>query len=140
MRYRTTDDVKDGFGSRTGSCRKYTSPRAHPDSPVKLWIKRDTEIGPVLEVKTFCHLDVHGIEIQIPSTSRDNYNARWSFPVVQTVTWKSYDTMIQIILQEALKKLIMEAFRKLMQNSRLFNRDLSVVYPKTIFLFAKGNG
>ena len=41
---------------------------------VKLWIQKYTEIGPVLEVKTFCHLDVHGIEVQIPSTSGNNTN------------------------------------------------------------------
>ena len=57
MRYRTSDDVKDGFGNRTGSCRDYTLPRAHTDYVVKLWIKRHTEIGPVLEVKTFCHME-----------------------------------------------------------------------------------
>ena len=42
------------------------------DSVVKLWIQKYTEIGPVLEVKTFYHLDKHGIEIQIPFTSGDN--------------------------------------------------------------------
>ena len=33
-------------------------------------------------------------------------------------------------------ELIIEAFRKLMQNSRLFNRDLSVVSPKTTIVTA----
>ena len=37
--------------------------------------------------------------------------------------------MIQIILQNALKKLIMEALRKIMQNSRLLN-DISAVELK----------
>ena len=44
----------------------------------------------------------------------------WSFLEVQTVTWKSYDAMIQSSLQ-------VEAFRKLIQNRQQFNRDLSVV-------------
>ena len=69
MYYRTSDDMNDGFGKLTASCREGTLLRAHQDSVVKPWIKRHTEIGPVLEVKTFCHLDVHGIEIQISSTS-----------------------------------------------------------------------
>ena len=43
-------------------------PRAHQDSVVKLWVQKHTETGPVLEVKTFCHVDKHGIETQIPST------------------------------------------------------------------------
>ena len=32
-------------------------------------LENHTEIGPALEVKIFCHLDVHGIEIQVSSTS-----------------------------------------------------------------------
>ena len=63
-----------GFGNPTASCREYTLPRAHQDSVVKLWTKRHADIGPVLEVKAFCHLDVHGIEIPTPSTSGDNTN------------------------------------------------------------------
>ena len=35
-------------------------------------VTKTSEIGPVLDVKTFCYPDKHGIEIQIPSTSRDN--------------------------------------------------------------------
>ena len=64
----------------------------------------------------------------------------WSYPEAHNVTWKSYDTMIRIILQETLQKLIVEASMKLLQNSRLFNRDVSVVYPETTFLLVTGNG
>ena len=49
--------------------------RDNPDSENKLWIKGNTEIGPVLEVKTTFHLDVYGIEILITSTSRNNTNS-----------------------------------------------------------------
>ena len=35
--------------------------------------KKHTEIGKVLEVKSFCHLDVHRIEIQISSASGDTH-------------------------------------------------------------------
>ena len=93
MYCRTSDDMNDGFGNLTASCREKTPPRAHQDSVVKLWIQRYTEIGPVLELKTFCHLDVDGIEIQIPSTSP---KFGWSYPEAQFATWMSYDTRIQI--------------------------------------------
>ena len=43
--------------------------RTHPDSEAKLWKHKHTEIGLVLDVKVICHHNVHGIEIQIPSTS-----------------------------------------------------------------------
>ena len=55
--------------------REYTPPRPHQDSFCGQALgKRHTVIGPVLEVKTLCHLHVHGIEIQISSTSGDNTN------------------------------------------------------------------
>ena len=66
MSYRTSDDVNDGFGNLSASCREYTSPRARRDIVVKLWLRKHTGIGPVLEAKTFCHLDKHGIDIQTP--------------------------------------------------------------------------
>ena len=72
MYYRTSDFLNDGFGHLTASCREHTPHRAHQDSVLKLQIQRHTEIGPVLDVKTFCHLGVHGIGIQIPSTSGVN--------------------------------------------------------------------
>ena len=48
--------------------------------------------------------------------------------------------MIQIILQKTLKKQIIGVLWKLMQNSRLLNRDLSAVNLKITFLFTKGSG
>ena len=57
MHYRTGDDLNDGFGNLTASCRECTLPRAHRDSVVKLWIQKLTEIRPVLDVNTFFHLD-----------------------------------------------------------------------------------
>ena len=50
----TRDDMNDGFGNLTASCRGCTPLRAHQDSVVKLWIQTFSEIGSVLEVKTFC--------------------------------------------------------------------------------------
>ena len=123
MYYRTSDDMNGGFGNLTASCREFTLLCAHQDSMVKPWIQKYTEIGPVLDVKTFCPLDKHGIEIQIPSA-----------------TWMSYDARIPNILQEAMKKPIMETCKKLMRNNRLFNRDLNAVHLMTTFLLTKGNG
>ena len=74
MYYRTSGDMTNGFGNLTVSCREYALLRAHQDSVVMLWIKRHTETGPVLEVKTFCHLDGHGSETQIRSTCGDDTN------------------------------------------------------------------
>ena len=45
--------------------------------------------------------------------------------------------MIQIVLQRALKKRIVEALRKLMQNSRLLDREPSAVDPKITFPLTK---
>ena len=59
-----------------------------------------------------------GIEIQIPFTSRDNTNV---WVVISRGTNRcvdEFDTTIQILLQLALKKLTMEASRKVMQDSR----------------------
>ena len=117
MRYRSIQDL-NGSGHRTGSCREKTLSHDDPKSEVKLWITGNTEIGSVLEVKTFCHFEVHGIEIQIPSTSRDNTNV---WVVISRGTNRNvdeFDATIQILLQLALKKLTMEASRKVMQDSR----------------------
>ena len=61
MRYRTIQDLNDGFRDRTGSCGEYTLPR-------------EPLIGQILAVKTICHLDLYGIEMLIPSTSGNNTN------------------------------------------------------------------
>ena len=51
---------------------KYTLPRTHRDSDIKLWIQKLSEIGPLLDVKIICHPEGHlELEIQIPSTSGD---------------------------------------------------------------------
>ena len=130
----------DGFGDRTGSCRDFSLSRDDPRSEVELWTTGKTEIGPVLEVKTICHLDVHGIEIYKPPRLEIIPILGWSYPEAQTATSTSCDTTVQSSLQPALKKRIMWASRKLLQNSRLLNRDLSAVNLKIIFLFKKGSG
>ena len=50
-------------------------PRDHQDSEPVGWVSGHTRIGPVLHVKVVCCLDQYGIEIQVPSTSRDGSNS-----------------------------------------------------------------
>ena len=64
-----------GFGY-AGSCREYTSPRDDERSTPKEWIRGDTKIGPVLEVKVTHHLYQHGIEIKIDSMQKGRSQSR----------------------------------------------------------------
>ena len=64
-------DVDDGFEGKTRACRECTKPREDPGSEVIAWIGGHAKIGPVLQVKTTCCLDICGIDIQKPSTSGD---------------------------------------------------------------------
>ena len=73
--FRTIHDVDDGLGGMTRSCREYTLLRDHQDSDFVGWISGHTRIGPVCQVKIRCCLDPNGIEIQVPSTSRDGSNS-----------------------------------------------------------------
>ena len=52
--------------------REYTLPRAEETSEPKGWIRRNTKIGPVLEVTTCCLQGKYGVEIRIMSMNKDN--------------------------------------------------------------------
>ena len=54
-----------------GSCREYTFPRSDERSTPKGWIRGNTKISSVLEVKVTCHLYQHGIEIKVDSMKND---------------------------------------------------------------------
>ena len=71
MYYKSVRDVNDGFDGQTAACREKTKPREDPGSDIKAWIECHTKMGPVLQVKTTCCIDIYGIGIQIPSTSGD---------------------------------------------------------------------
>ena len=90
LRYRNIQEVDDGFGDRTRSCREITLSHGDPRSAVKLWIKSCTEIGPVLEVITICHIEIHGIGIKIPSTCGGNTN---SWVVISRLPNRSVDEL-----------------------------------------------
>ena len=51
--------------------RVCTLPRDHQDSEPVGWISGHTRIGPVLQIRVICRLDQYGIEIQVPSTSKN---------------------------------------------------------------------
>ena len=71
MHNKTIHNVNAGFEGKTGACTEYTKPREVPGPEIIAWIGGHTKIGSVLQVKTSCRLDIHGIEIQILSTSHD---------------------------------------------------------------------
>ena len=54
------------------ACREYTLPRDEETSEPEGWIRRNTKIGPVLEVTTCCLQGKYGVEIRIMSISNDN--------------------------------------------------------------------
>ena len=54
-----------------GSCREYTLPRSEESSRVRGWIRGNTKIGPVLDVKVCYHQGRYGVEIMIESLFRD---------------------------------------------------------------------
>ena len=53
------------------SCREYTLPRSEESSSMRGWIRGNTKIGPVLDVKACYHQGRHGYEIMIESLFRD---------------------------------------------------------------------
>ena len=71
--YFMTKDTEE-FSQFTDSvaCREYTLPRDEDLSEPKGWIKRNTKIGPVLEVATCCLQGKYGVEIRIKSVNKDN--------------------------------------------------------------------
>ena len=61
----------DTLDKLMGSCREYTLPRSDESSQVKGWIRGNTKIGPVLEVKVCYHQGRYGVEIKIEPLFRD---------------------------------------------------------------------
>ena len=54
------------------ACREYTFSRDGKSSDPKGWIRRNTKIGPVLEVTTSDLQGKYGVEIRIDSVNKDN--------------------------------------------------------------------
>ena len=53
------------------SCREYTSPQSEETSRTRAWIRGNTKIRRVLDVKVCCHQGRHSVEIMIESLFRD---------------------------------------------------------------------
>ena len=70
--YFMTKDTGDLTQFNTVACREYTLPRDEKSSDPKGWIRRNTKMGPVLEVAICCLHGKYGVEIRIMSLSRDN--------------------------------------------------------------------
>ena len=62
------------FLLRSVACREYTLPRDDPASEAKGWIKRNTRIGPILEVTTSCQHFKFGVEARIQSDERRQFS------------------------------------------------------------------
>ena len=61
----------EGHDDFKKSCREYILPRNEETSRVRGWIRGNTKIGPVLDVKVCCHQGRHGAEIMIEFLFRD---------------------------------------------------------------------
>ena len=73
VQYFMTRDTKE-FSQFTDSvaCREYTLPRGESLSEPKGWIRRNTKIGPVLEVTTCCLQGKHEVAIRTESKNKDH--------------------------------------------------------------------
>ena len=57
-------------------CREYTIPRNEKGTRVRGWIRKDTRIGPVLNMKVCYPDEQYSIEVQVPSPFPDD-TASW---------------------------------------------------------------
>ena len=72
-----TDDTEE-FSQFTDSltCRENTLPRDEKSSDPQDWVRRNTKIGPVLEVPISYLQGIYGVEIIIESVDKDNSHSR----------------------------------------------------------------
>ena len=54
-------------------CREYAMPRNEKGTRVRGWIRKDTRIGPVLNIKVCYHDERYSIEVQVPSLCSRQY-------------------------------------------------------------------
>ena len=54
-------------------CREYTMPRCEEKTRAKGWIRKNTRMGPVLDIKVCHHEDRYGIEILVESLIRASW-------------------------------------------------------------------
>ena len=95
MYHKTGDDVNNGFGKLTASCRKKTLLRAHQDSVGRIWIHTYQEIGPVLKSRLSVVFTNMESKFRSPPHLEITPMFGWSYPEAQTATWMSYDGNMQ---------------------------------------------
>ena len=66
-----TKDTADFSQLYAVACREFSLPRNEESSEPKGWIRGNTQIGPLLEVATFCLHGKYGVEIRIMSMNED---------------------------------------------------------------------
>ena len=70
--FMTKDTEEFSQFTKSVACREYTLPRDEKSSDRKGWIRRNTKIGPVLEVTTSYLQGKYGVEIRIESVNKGN--------------------------------------------------------------------
>ena len=70
--FMTKDTAEFSQFTDSVASREYSLPRDEDASEPKGWIRRNTKIGPVLEVTTCCLQGKYGVEIRIKSAHKDN--------------------------------------------------------------------
>ena len=89
---------EEGLDEMKNSCREYTFPRSEETSQVGGWIRANTEIGPVLDVKVCSHQGRYGVEIMIESLFR-----------YRTVSWVRIVSGIQKYVTETSQTISIES-------------------------------
>ena len=100
MHYRTIQDVNDGFGDRTGSCREF--PLSRDDPRIRSQTADHRQYGDQPSSCSQDHLSSMESKFQSPPRLETMATRGWSDPVAHTVAWTSYDTTIRILLQRKL--------------------------------------
>ena len=98
--YRTSDDMNDGFGSLTASCREYTLRRAHQISVVKLPEKDLQRSDQFLKSRLSVILTIMESKLRCLQRLEITPMFGWSYPEAPVATWMSYNARIQNILKE----------------------------------------
>ena len=124
--------MNDGFGNLIASCREYTQSRIHRNCEVKLWIQKNTEIGPVRDAKIICHHGRPEIENQPPSPSGDHTNV---WVVISRGQNRFVDELRYRDPYFLLQKLLTNACRTRIKSNRLLNWICQTI----TFQFLNGN-
>ena len=106
-----------------GSCREYTLLRSEKSSRVRGWIRGNTKIGPVLDVKVCYHQGHYGLEIMVESLFRD-----------RTVSWVRIVNGINKYVTEASEEFLVASVEN-RGTSRRLNHDQSRLLRCLLCLF-----